>query len=260
MPERTLPDYEQPPVVETALAVRFVRLEGWNVLHFGKLTQAYKDWYPKSEPRPSGGVEVSINPQGGRLDIPIRLALIDGSDSQLVQVQNDLFMRNWRKTHPSSEYTHYEQVKPLFFRDWKIFCEFLIEQGLPTPKVWQCEVTYINHVVRGEEWETPKDFHRLFKIWNKSSLEMPLESPEAAYFAVSYALQNGGRLQFSGQPAVRLADSREVFQLIITATGQPKDSSPENLELWLDQGRAAVVEGFTAFTTNEAQKIWRRIN
>ena len=257
---RTLPDYEKPPVVETALAVRFAPIAGWNVLHFGKLLQAYKDWYPKLELKPPvGNIEIQISPQVDSFDLPLRLWLIDASDSQLIQVQHNFFMRNWRKTASVTEYAHYEEVKPLFSRDWSVFCEFLDNQKLPRPDVWQCEVTYINHVERGKEWESPRDFQRLFKIWKDTKLAEPLESPEAGSFVVSYALEGDNRLQFTGQPALRRTDGKEVFQLIITATGRPEDSSLTNLLSWLDEGRASVVNGFTAFTTDEAQKIWRRI-
>lgn len=255
---RTLPDYDNPPVVETALGVRFAPITGWNVLHFGKLLQAYNEWYPKSELKPPVG-EFQLNTQVESFDIPLRLWLIDASDSQLIQVQQNFFMRNWRKTATASGYTHYEDVRPLFSRDWNVFCAFLDAQGLSRPNVWQCEVTYINHVVRGTDWDSPRDFQRLFNIWKDAKLDHPLESPEAGSFMVSYGLQGGSRLQFTGQPALRRTDGSEVFQLIITATGKPEDSSLEKILTWLDEGRAAVVNGFTAFTTEEAHKLWRRI-
>jgi uncharacterized protein (TIGR04255 family) len=256
---RILPDYENPPVVETALGVRFAPIAGWNVLHFGKLLQAYKEWYPKLELKPPIGVEIQLNPLAESFDFPLRLWLIDASDTQLIQVQHNFFIRNWRKTATATEYTHYEEVKPLFSRDWSVFCQFLDDQELPRPDVWQCEVTYINHVLRGKEWDTPRDFQRLFRIWKDTALDDPLESPETGSFMVSYALRGGSRLQFLGQPAIRRIDGTEVFQLTITATGKPEDSSPEKLLSWLDEGRAAVVNGFTAFTTEDAQEIWRRI-
>ena len=261
MVERTLPDYENPPVVETALGVRFAPIPGWNILHFGKLLQAYKEWYPKLELKPPvGGVEFQLNPNAESFDLPLRLWLIASEGSQLIQVQHNFFMRNWRKTAENAKYTHYEKVKPLFSRDWNVFCAFLDSEALPRPDIWQWEVTYINHVPRGQGWDTPRDLERLFLLWRDAKLGAPLESPETGSFTVSYALAGGNRLQFVGQPAIRRIDGAEVFQLTITATGKPADSSLENLMASLDEGRANVVNGFTAFTTEEAQKkLWRRI-
>lgn len=261
MVERTLPDYEAPPVVETVLGVRFVPIQGWNVLHFGKLLNAYKEWYPKLELKPPvGGVEFQINPNSDTFDLPLRLWLIDAPGSQLIQVQHNFFMRNWRKTAETAEYTHYEKVKPLFSRDWNVFCDFLDSEKLPRPEIWQWEVTYINHVVRGQGWDNPRDLESLFRMWKDTKLDAPLESPEASSFMLSYALGGGKQLQFVGQPAIRRIDGSEVFQLTISATGKPEDSSLSTLLTSLDEGRANVVNGFTAFTTEEAQrKLWRRI-
>ncbi len=52
---RELPDYHNPPAVETALGVRFSPIEGWNVFHYGLLLSKFKDEYPKQELHPPLG-------------------------------------------------------------------------------------------------------------------------------------------------------------------------------------------------------------
>ena len=47
-----LPEYETPPVVETALAVEFAQLKGWNVVHYGVLWERFKAKYPNCEVQP----------------------------------------------------------------------------------------------------------------------------------------------------------------------------------------------------------------
>src|SRR4051794_17684467 len=43
---RTLPDYDDPPVVETVLGVQFAPLQGWGVPHYGLFWTEIKSEYP----------------------------------------------------------------------------------------------------------------------------------------------------------------------------------------------------------------------
>ena len=49
---RTLPDYETPPVTEVVVGVQFDPLPNYNALHPGVYRQRIKDRYPKYEARP----------------------------------------------------------------------------------------------------------------------------------------------------------------------------------------------------------------
>ena len=43
--------------------------------------------------------------------VPVRVMFTDTDDSELVQVQNSAFLRNWRKTVQNQPYTHYNGPK-----------------------------------------------------------------------------------------------------------------------------------------------------
>ena len=84
-----------------------------------------------------------------------RLWLLNEAGTEMIQVQNDRFIKNWRKAGEKEQYPHYEPViKPAFERDFVEFQEFLVEERLGVIKVTQCEVTYVNHIVSGEGWQT----------------------------------------------------------------------------------------------------------
>src|SRR2546429_6746147 len=89
--QRTLPDYEQPPVVETALAVRFAPISGWKVTHFGQLLGVFKDFYPRLELQPAVGAEVHFRVDAERIQFPIRCWVLTDAETQLVQVQDNMF-------------------------------------------------------------------------------------------------------------------------------------------------------------------------
>jgi uncharacterized protein (TIGR04255 family) len=118
MNSRTLPDYSNPPAVETVLGVRFSPIVGWNLLHYGLLLPRFRDIYPRTELRmPIGEVAVQFSPESNFADVPVRCWFINPDDTQLIQVQNNCFIRNWRTTEQTPDYLHYDVIRPLFERD-----------------------------------------------------------------------------------------------------------------------------------------------
>lgn len=258
---RTLPDFENPPAIETAVGVRFASIAGWNVFHYGLLLQEFREDYPVQELRPPvGNVTIQIpTGEGDFSGVPVRCWFINKSSTELVQVQNDSFVRNWRKTKQSPEYLHYEFIRPRFEHDWSKFRKFLRDFNLPQPNVFQCEVTYVNQFVRGIEWNDFNDLSGLYRVWSGGRLSPLLERTQMVTFGALYALPDDfGTLQFISQPAVRKEDGAEIIQLTVTALGKPRSSEDSDILAWLDGGRAAVVQGFTDFTSETAHSVWRK--
>jgi uncharacterized protein (TIGR04255 family) len=261
MHTRTLPDYENPPAVETALGVRFSPIPNWNVFHYGLLLAEFEQTYPRHELRPPiGEVNWQFPPQGDFANVPVRCWFINADDTQLVQVQNNCFIRNWRKTDKTPDYLHYDVVRPLFESDWERFTGFLRRQKLSLPNVWQCEVSYINHLVRGRDWSEFSDIENVLPSWRGMPAEGLFARPEMVTFAVSYALPDvNGHLQFAAQPGVRQSDGAEIIQLTITASSKPPGSTMSEILSRLDACRAAVVNGFAGFASEPVQKlVWKR--
>ena len=77
-----------------------------------------------------------------------RLWLLNGSGSEMMQIQNDRFIKNWSKGSANAKYPHYTPViKPAFERDFNRFKTFVADEKLGAIKVNQCEVTYISHII-----------------------------------------------------------------------------------------------------------------
>src|SRR6185312_7510964 len=189
--DRKLPDYDHPPAIETALGVRFAPIQGWNLFHFGRLQGEFNKEYPKHELHPpldAVTIQIAPNQPAGMSHIPIRAWFINADDTQLIQVQNNCFIRNWRKTQETPDYLHYDVIKPLFQRDWAKFRRFLVEQNLPKPSIWQCEVSYINHFVRGQDWNDFSDLKSLCPAWQGQPAEGLFSKPQMVAFTTSYLL------------------------------------------------------------------------
>jgi uncharacterized protein (TIGR04255 family) len=257
-----LPDFRKPPVVETSLGFYFPPLSGWSFVHVGALWQEFKDKYPKAEYRPPINVPgdaqkliAEIFADVGK--IPFRTCLVDKSNTQLVQLQNSCFFHNWRKTADTPQYQHYGTVKPFFQNDWETFCRFLVKNSLQVPDVSRCEVTYFNHLVRGEDWQDMSEFSTMFPSCRVTEAEGMLSKIETANISVSYELGDG-KFGVSVSPGVRQTDGKEVIVLTITGSSTPKGST-DDLFQHLDLCHRNAVLGFARFTSEDLKKKWERM-
>jgi uncharacterized protein (TIGR04255 family) len=260
-----MPDYQFPPAVETLMGFYFARLPNWNVLRLGQLWTLFKNEYPNASVLPALPDAAETNPHAIDIEkLPIRAMFTDVEGGELLQVQGSAFFRNWRQTPENREYTHYSQLKPRFASDWQKLIKFIKDNQLQMPSVFQCEVTYMNHLVRGKDWDSYNDLARLVKLF------APREGvtdngrhysylPEAASVAlnVGYTFPEAGvSLQVVAQSAVRMPDGTEVLQLTVTAKGTPKHPSDQELWATLDRCHEAVILGFDDVTTENAHQKW----
>jgi uncharacterized protein (TIGR04255 family) len=257
-PSRRTPEYKNPPVVETALAIEFAPIKGWNVVQYGALWERFKTRYPKVEVYPAPQ-EFLTRPQLDFADPPVRCFFIAATDNQLVQIRSGAFVRNWRASQEHPEYSRYRTIRPSFQEDLGLFLDFLAEQGFDRPEVWKCEVTYVNHFLRGREWQEPSGVWRVLPALASPVNSEVLSNLQQQSLAQSFVLPDEiGQIQFQLQPGIR-NDGQEIFQLAITAFGKPKGSGMEEILEWLDLGHFAVVQGFTDFTSPQVQEsVWER--
>jgi hypothetical protein len=181
-------------------------------------------------------------------------------NTELIQVQHDRFVHNWRKVAGAGTYPHYEEyIRPAFERDWQEFFDFLGTEKIGFPGIGQAEVTYVNHIDRGKGWESFADLPKVFPCWAGKSCGDFLPSPESVQLNVSYAMPDErGRLRISLLHAFRSVDAKETLQLTLTAKVKPRTNGATDLLECLNLGREWVVRGFTDFTSKRMHKIWRR--
>ena len=262
-----LPKYDAPPAVETLMGVHFARLAGWNILQFGQLHAQFKSAYPKASLLPPVLAQREL--AQGTFDpeeMPFRAIFTNDSESELVQVQSSMFLRNWKRTELTQRYTHYESLKPKFLEDWREFERFLRESGLKSPQIFQCEVTYVNHILLGKEWKSYNDLAKLLKpfaprisVSDTGRTYSFLPEASAVSLAAGYQLADTGvSLQISVQSAMRKSDGSEVIQLSVTAKTNPDSNTESAISRTLDTCHDAVILGFDDVITEAAQRNWGR--
>ncbi len=260
-----LPKYRKPPVIETALGVQFAPLRSFSLPHFGLFWSTIRGDYPQQAIQPplDNVVEDLVgSPLGGKIGIRFssepeaRCWYLNASGTELIQLQRDRFVRNWRKVTGSEEYPSYDLLKPRLEHDWARLLAFLEREELGRPEVNQCEVTYINHLA--VDVETLGSAHRFARGLSSLAGEF-LPEPETTQLQVRYLMgDKKGRLHVAVEPGVRLDDRHPVLQLGLTARGSPVSSRLEDILAWFDLGHEWVVRGFTDFTRSEMHKTWER--
>ena len=106
-----LPEFEKPPVVEVVLGIQFSELRRYRTFHAGLLwgEKFRKAGFPKCVERPSLDPAFETFGAPGRNESRLqliqmpgpevpRLWFINHDETELVQIQSDRFLHNWRKS------------------------------------------------------------------------------------------------------------------------------------------------------------------
>ena len=265
---RTLPEFEKPPVVEVALSVQCDRLEA-NTAQLGLVWCEFRERFGRVEEKPElepvmerFGPPKKLVP-GVRFEIGAvpgpRLWLLNEEGNELVQLQRDRFIRNWRKTEGAPNYPRYENLREAFLGDWNTFVVFVNEELKSSPVPNQVEVTYVNVI----ETPAPGGLDEILACISKSYSDDYLNEPESSEVQFRYVLKGEdnkpwGRLHVAAAPGFRATDEQPVVRLSLTARGNPPSQDTDGVMGAMDAGHEAVVRGFTSVTTPGMHAVWGR--
>jgi len=272
---KELPDFENPPVVEVALSVQFDPLIALRTPQIGVLWQQFRDRFPRIEEHPpldstierfgprsriEPGVQVRVSPS-----VPVpRCWFLNESGSELIQIQQDRFVHNWRKVGDSDSYPRYDRhIRPTLLSELEEFTAFVGKENLGEILPNQCEVTYVNRILAGQGWDRHGQLGSVLAPVSGAFSEEFLPEPEEVAVAASFLIPGEvgrpmGRLRFRVDPVYLKADDKPAFHLTLVARGAPLGSGLEGVRGFLDLGREWIVRGFAAITTPTMHKIWGR--
>lgn len=271
-----LPNFERPPVTEVVLSIQFAALTAFRTLHVGLLWDKLRQEYPNASEQPplppvfeTFGAALAFAPP--RLEIqtflspPMHRFWFETADgSELLQVQQDRILHNWRKREKEQEYPRYETIREQFVADIGAFNDFLNKEGLGEVRPNQCEVNYINSIELADADSPYTRLERITPLWTGSFAENYGNEIENTAIQSRFVLQEGGqpygRAYVSFTPAVLPAENRPVMRLDITVRGKPRQQTLESAFDMLDQEREIVVRTFAAVTTPELWEMWGRTN
>lgn len=268
-----LPSFKDPPVVETALSVQFKPLAGMGNAHLGLFWREVRDEYPTVSD--AGPIQPQVEEftseaakhtrlpkfQISAAVPPARLQMASGGDGNtMIQVQNGRLVYNWRRLDRGA-YPSWDRVLPGFEGALARFQSFLQAEELGNLEPNQWEVTYVNHLLRGREWDSPDDWGGLLPglIGTAPRLEpVELETLSGKWHFV--LPDKAGRLHVDLVQAYAGTeeDAREFLVLQLTGRGRVAAEEGTSLVSGLNIGHEAIVQTFTAITGKSAQAIWKR--
>ena len=272
-----LPDFSNPPVVEVALAVQFEPLTELRTPQIGLLWANFRDRFPKIEEHPPldpmmerfgapGPPKPSVHFEMMRRPPVPRCWFVSADGTELIQIQQDRFAHNWRKTSASGEpveYARYKHIRAGFRDELHDFAKFVTLEQLGALKPNQCELTYVNHIVSGPGWQHHGELGKILTLFETRYTDEFLPDLEEARVASAYVIPGPdgkplGRLRLSIDSAYRRADNYPIMVLNLVARGRPDGTGTEGVMKFLDTGHEWIVRGFAAITTPEMHKIWGR--
>jgi uncharacterized protein (TIGR04255 family) len=264
-----LPKFDKPPVIEMVVGVEFADLGGLTIPHFGLFWAQIKDKYPNcvvKEPAPS---QIEIFDGQGKQEIKFNFPILGPpqircwySNEQrtwLLQLQQDRFIQNWRKTASDPSYSHYTNVRNRFEEEFQRFQEFVEKQQLGSLQIRQCEVSYVNHIELGKEPDGPFELAEISPYLSAQKQGDFLPTPDGVTLSASYVIpENRGRLYIAAQTAFRHFDAKEILQMTVSARVIPISQGHSEILDALDLGHEWAVRGFTDFTSDKMHKLWKR--
>lgn len=269
-----LPQFRKPPVNEVILSSQFEPLSLMRAVHIGAFWEKVRNEYPRTEEHPplDPAIEMFGAPRLLRPEVRLELVdqikvpriwMLDTSGAQLLQIQTDRLIQNWRQVNGVGAYPRYPFVRAQFEQSYNAFERFVASEHLGEITFNQCELTYINHILPSAVWESHSQIGEVFAFWNPTYTETPLPLQEAATVTTRTVLKNEsgatfGRLHLSIQSVYRLPDEVPMFLLSLAVRGAPAaDGLPGVLEFF-DRAREWIVRTFATVTTSKMHEVWER--
>lgn len=250
--------YQNPPINEIVCGILFDSITGLQTGQIGTLWQKFKPDFSNTQDQPP----IAIVPKEGLNNQtklpPLRVWFVHKEENEIIQVQFNRFLHNWRRTRPDDEYPGYESVIENFQEYLSRFEEFLAEENLENLVATQYELTYIDHILQNEGWETFNDLERVLPSFTslKSENLLSADIREIDWQVVFGLPGDFGQLQLSIRSARRRLDNRPLLRIGFTALS---NQAYEPMREWFDSTHEVIIELFSNLIGEDIQKqFWGR--
>lgn len=261
-----LPSYKNPPVAEVACGVLFKTVGRILAPHFGQLWERFKPDYPSCSEAPP--IAPSTEQYGDKQDpefelTPIpplpRIWFIHSTQNGIIQVQRDRFLYNWRKIKEGDEYPRFERVFGAFQSHLETLELFLREADLGHVEPAQYDLTYINHIYKGDGWDNLGGISDILPDFSwRATKGRFLPFPSGINWGSVFDLpEEMGRLRLNIRHGLNKEDGREVLRVELKVQGFGKNESKAEMREWFNLAREWIVLGFADITHISIQKnLW----
>lgn len=255
----------KPPVVETAIGVQFVPLR-LKIAHFGLFWKQIESDFPQVEERERlvALIEAkdSFQPETGwRVTEGIELPRVwyfgrkTAAGQQLLQLQSDRLIQNWRTASDGADYPSFDENKKRFDSSMNQFLLFSQRNKLGEFKAVQCELTYVNQIpFLGSDYRAAAA--AAFTVFSNENIEVAGEQERFQFSATHWNNQLSGRVYIQIQPATRKSSGEHVMDFRLIARGAPASHDIKEVSSWLEEGHRTLMGVFTRMVRPEVIASW----
>jgi uncharacterized protein (TIGR04255 family) len=259
----TLPEFDNPPVVEVALGVQFRPIFGLRPIELALLRDRWRSAYPLVQEQPPLPATIESTAVGApQIQLVLgpalqtRLWFLTQDQTELIQLQHDRLTVNWRAMTPGDTYPRYEAVRGVFERRFADLTAFIAERALGDLFVVQAEVNYVNAVRVAplhvgqlgevlEHWRSMEEHH--LGAASQARASMVFEVPDIGSPPV--------RLYVAVDPAQR-PDGQNVLFVTLTIRGAPSDHDLGGALDFMDHAHGHIVNSFVELTPATRHQEW----
>lgn len=264
--------FKKPPVIEVVFGVLFNDLPKFKAPHSGLFWSMVRDRFPIVEERMPVGpaVEPKLGEQAQMqvqlLTIPPlpRVWLQSGDQRNLIQLQRDRFLYNWKRASGSDEYPSYDRVVDEFDGFYNLFRKFVRDEQLGEFAPRQYELVYVNHIGPGNGLDLVGPEGILVDHLRDQGRTRFLPEANNFNWRTVYSLPDEqGRLHVSAQTGTHTVNGsvESVVRLEMLARGFPSDASDDARRGWFSLAHDWITYGFADATVERLQReMWERIS
>ncbi len=252
--------FDNPPVNEVVMSTYFnPPLSNFRNEHVGLFWERIRGEFPIVRQQLPVGVGLEIAAEEPS-PMP-RYWFIAENDINLIQIQKNAFMFNWRRRDEDYPRFH-RHIKPTFDKYYGLFSEFIRTEfrSVENLLVDLCELTYINALEPSEFWSGPQDTANVIPSF--SILDPDINAFELAGFNCNYAYKIATDLQLNvGICAATMTQQPEVPVLIleIKASGRLGKVGKPATDEWFKHAHDHIKRCFVGMTSAEIQhRFWKR--
>jgi uncharacterized protein (TIGR04255 family) len=248
--------FSNPPVTELVFDVSFRLPRRMQTAHVGAFWSTIRHDFPfasdkapvppmQTPPRPGQAVEIA-NIEFSEVPPLRRTWFEDTEQRELIQLQDDRFIYNWRRKGLNDPYLGYDEIHPLFERRLIELQNFLGEVGLGAMDYVGFELTYVNQIGPLNGLGSVALHAALVDHVRDEARERFLPRPQVATTVSIYALpEDGGVLRVQSQGTA--TSLRMDLAARTDATGRDDIYRRK----WFDLAHTWIIRGFKDATSSE---------
>ncbi len=261
--------FERPPLVEVAFGILFSPIAKLLPPHLGVLWGKWRSEFPQfGEAPPLPPVvefeEGSASPANISLNFSTtppmaRIWYVSNDGQNVIQVQKDRFVYNWRKNQKETAYPHYATAWKEFQRRTEEFTTFLQENSLGEIHPVQYELTYVDHIAPSERLRDlglAMLLARVFPDFSwRNAPHRSLPEPVGFEHHLVFPLPDArGKLHVTIRSAVRAPDHQPLLIVESLARGIDSAGRPAIMNSWFDVAHNQIVAAFMNLTDEDIQR------